>query len=633
MNMKIMHKTIKLSALTMSLVMSMSILAKAQYWQQEVDYKMEINVDAAKNQYQGTQTLVYTNNSPDELDKVYYHLYFNAFQPGSMMDERNKALSDSDPRVQSRISKLGEDEIGYHQIKSLTQDGQALQYKVEGTILEVDLASPLASGASTTLHMEYDAQVPLQIRRSGRDNKEGIRFSMSQWYPKLCEYDWQGWHANPYIGREFHGVWGDFDVTIIIDEDYIVGATGIELEAPGLETPRAATKEEARRQAARRKDFKKSKKRAWRFKAKDVHDFAWAADPDYEHTRLMTPSNVELNFYFQPGEKTSENWANLPKVMSAALEYINERYGKYPYGKYSFIQGGDGGMEYPMATLITGERSFNSLVGVSVHELMHSWYQHGLATNEALYPWMDEGFTSFASSDVMNWLIGQGLINGTYREDPQQGSYQGYIGFTASGMEEPLSTHADHYMTNAAYGVGSYVKGAVFAAQLRYIMGEETFYTAFKDYYDRWEGKHPTDYDFIRVMEDHADMELDWYREYMVNTTHTIDYGISNVKSIDGGVVVDLEKIGVFPMPLDVEVETRDGGKKVYHIPLRMMRGEKQEWAGDIPAEIMADWPWTHPSYQLQLPISIKELKSITIDPKNQMADVNKDNNSYEQAE
>jgi len=617
---------------TSLLVILAGITVSAQYWQQEVDYTMKIDVDAEANQYTGDQVLVYKNNSPDTLTRVYYHLYFNAFQPGSMMDERSLSIQDPDSRVATRISKLSPEEVGYHQIMSLTQDGAALQYKVEGTILEVSLQEPIVPGASTTFHMEYQAQVPLQVRRSGRDNREGIRFSMSQWYPKLSEYDAQGWHPNPYVGREFHGVWGDFDVTITIDEEYTVGATGRRLETPGVKANQAPDDMDKRARRAFKKRMKD--KKAWRFIAKDVHDFVWAADQDYEHTRQMTPSGVELHFYFQPGEKTSENWANLPRVMSAALEYISEKYGEYPFDKYSFIQGGDGGMEYPMATLITGERGFNSLVGVSVHELMHSWYQMLLGTNEALYPWMDEGFTSFASNDVMNYLIKEELINGTYREDPQQGSMTGYINFTASGMEEPLSTHADHYTTNGAYGVGSYVKGAVFAAQLRYIMGEQTFWTAFKDYFDKWSFKHPTDKDFIKIMEKHADMELDWYREYMVNTTHTIDYGVKGIKTGDDGhIIVTLEKIGKMPMPLDVYVTTRDGGQKIYHLPLRMMRGEKSEFPGEIPAEVMPDWTWTRENYELHLSVGMKELLMIEIDPLQQMADVNKDNNRYEQAE
>ncbi len=189
------------------LLLSSSATAQPDRWLQAVDYTMDIDFDVETHRFNGKQTIVYTNNSPDQLDRVFYHLYFNAFQPGSMMAVRASNLADGDGRL-TRISKLKDDEIGYTKVRSLQQDGADTQFEVVGTILEVTLPKPLAPNSKTTLVMEFESQVPVQTRRSGRDNKEGISYSMSQWYPKLCEYDYQGWHANPYVGREFHGVWG-----------------------------------------------------------------------------------------------------------------------------------------------------------------------------------------------------------------------------------------------------------------------------------------------------------------------------------------------------------------------------------------------------------------------------------------
>ncbi len=179
--------------------------------------------------------MVYTNNSPDKLDKVYFHLYWNAFQPGSEMDVRSQELGkilingrpDWDSRVKDRISKLTPSEIGYEKIKSLKMNGVAQPMQVHGTILEVDLTKPIAGNSSVTFDLVFEDQVPVQIRRSGRDNAEGIRYSMSQWYPKLCEYDYEGWHTEQYVAREFYGVWGDYDVTINLDKSYKIGATGV----------------------------------------------------------------------------------------------------------------------------------------------------------------------------------------------------------------------------------------------------------------------------------------------------------------------------------------------------------------------------------------------------------------------
>src|SRR5699024_4137491 len=196
------------------------------YWQQQVDYQMEIDMDVEAHQYQGWQEVKYTNNSPDTLHRLFYHLYFNAFQPNSMMDVRSRNIDDPDARIGDRIYHLRQDQIGYQKIESLAQNGKPVEYKVDGTILEVQLNEPLLPGKSVAMEMKWNSQVPLQIRRSGRDNKEGIAFSMTQWYPKISAYDEDGWHPDPYVSREFYGVYGTFDVKITIDADYLMGATG-----------------------------------------------------------------------------------------------------------------------------------------------------------------------------------------------------------------------------------------------------------------------------------------------------------------------------------------------------------------------------------------------------------------------
>ena len=214
----------KLLLLITSIFLSnVNFAQNSSYWQQHVDYKMEVDVNVKDYTYKGIQKLTYTNNSPDNLNKVFYHLYYNAFQPGSEMDERSRSISDPDKRVGDRISKLKEDEIGFINVKSLTQNGKGLKYKTVGTVLEVELNTPIKPGEQAIFDMKFDAQIPVQIRRTGRNNKEGL-LSMSQWYPKLAEYDFEGWHAHPYIGREFHGVWGDFD-KITLDKTFTVGGT------------------------------------------------------------------------------------------------------------------------------------------------------------------------------------------------------------------------------------------------------------------------------------------------------------------------------------------------------------------------------------------------------------------------
>jgi len=209
--------------LLLAFFVGLGISAQAQYWQQAVRYDMDVTMDVANHQYDGAQEITYTNNSPDTLHKAYFHLYFNAFQPESMMDVRSRNIADPDRRVRDRIEGLGPDRIGYQNVRVLTQNGSPLRWDVQGTVLKCELAEPLLPGQSTVFTMAWDAQVPEQVRRSGWNNKEGIEFTMTQWYPKLAEYDEDGWHADQYVGREFYGVWGSFDVKIHIHRDYVVG--------------------------------------------------------------------------------------------------------------------------------------------------------------------------------------------------------------------------------------------------------------------------------------------------------------------------------------------------------------------------------------------------------------------------
>ena len=570
------------------------------YWQQKVDYKMNIDMDVSNWQYKGTQELKYTNNSPDTLQRVFYHLYFNAFQPGSEMDVRSLTISDPDGRVGDRISKLSPSEIGFIKPTQLMQEGTEVNYKVEGTVLVVDLNKPILPGMSTSFYMEWDAQVPLQIRRSGRNNEEGVALSMTQWYPKLAEYDFQGWHADPYIAREFHGVWGDFDVTLTIDKDYVVGGTGYLQGTPS----------------------EKRKKKTWHFLAPNVHDFTWAADPEYIHDTYDGPNGVTLNFYYKNDPEIKENWKNLQPKTAALMAYFNEHIGPYPYKQYSVIQGGDGGMEYAMSTLITGKRKFGSLVGVTAHEMAHTWFQFLLATNESLHEWMDEGFTTYISSWAENEVMEGDNPN------PVSGSYRGYRFLALSGQEQPQTTHADRYNTNRSYGISAYSKGAVFLSQLGYVIGKENLDETLQRYFKEWAFKHPTPNDFIRVAEKVSGMELDWYLQDWTQTTNTIDYGIKDVSEEEAGTQVTLERIGLMPMPIDLYVTYEDGSQESFYIPLQMMRGEKQNPYPALKRTVLPDWTWANPVYTLTLPKG-KKVENMMIDASQLMADIHMENNTY----
>lgn len=591
-------------------------------WQQRAEYTMDVDFDHNKHQYSGVQKLVYFNNSPDELDKVFYHLYMNAFQPGSSMDVRSRTISDPDPRVTDRIFKLKPDEMGYLKIKSLTMNGMPCQFETVGTILEVILPEKIAPLSKVTFDFEFEGQVPIQIRRNGRMSREGVDYSMAQWYPKICEYDYQGWHANPYVGREFYGVWGDFDVTLHINKSYMLGGTGV------LQNPQEIGKGYSDNASPKIVNDKL----AWHFKAQNVHDFMWGADPDYKHVTQKADDGTLMHFFYIPSEKT-ESWAKLPAIMAKVFAFNAKHYGKYPYSDFAFVQGGDGGMEYPMSTLITGERPLSSLVGVAVHELFHSWYQGVLGSNESLYSWMDEGFTSFGSNYTMNYLKELGLIPGQKAEnDPMENDVRGYCRFALSGQEEPLSTHSDHFITNTAFSIGSYVKGATFLQQVKYIVGEDNFDKGMLQYFDTWKFKHPNANDFIRVHEKISGLELDWFKEYFVQTTYTIDYAVNNVVENSHKTKVTLRKIGEMPMPLDVVVTYSNGTTEMFYIALDILRGSKPIDNPKQKRTVLPRWQWTNATYDFEISAEKGKVTKVEIDASKRMADVKLENNIWNAA-
>ena len=584
----------------------------AQYWQQKVDYTMSVELEAESANYSGTQKLVYTNNSPETLSKVFYHLYFNAFQPGSDMAIRLKNGGDKNGRFKVNIDSLSLDQSGFLNVYSLKQNGKKTKIKEAGTILEVTLNEPIASGESTVLELNFNGHVPDLIRRAGKNSAEGVAFSMAQWYPKLCEYDVDGWNTDPYTGREFHGVWGDFDVKITLDKNYTVGGSGYLQNA----------KEIGKGYSDRKKPKTKKGKITWHFVAPNVHDFTFAADTEYVHDVYPGPNGVDLHFFYKNNPEIIENWKKLQPITASLMEYFNEKVGLYPYKQYSDIQGGDGGMEYAMCTLITGERKFGSLVGVTSHELAHSWFQFVLATNETKHEWMDEGFTTFISTLAVNEVLKEN------KPFPLERSYNGYLNLARSGVEQPQSTNANRYHYNYAYESTAYNKGAVFLGQLGYIIGNENLFKTLQAYYNEYQFKHPVPNDVRRIAERVSGIQLRWYLTDWTQTANTIDYAVGEVKAFEGGTQVVLERKGMMPMPLDILVEFEDGSKEIYYIPITLMRGGKEN-PYPFSWNIEKDWSWSNPKYILNIPKKTENIKLITIDPSFYLADLNRKNNTY----
>jgi hypothetical protein len=662
----------KILFVSLSFLFALTVFAQPDRWQQRVKYTMNIDMNVQTNQYTGKQKLEYWNNSPDTLHRVFFHLYWNAFQPNSMMDVRSRRqgtiimgrdrqgneVADWDPRVEDRIVNLSPDEIGFEKVSSIKMDGRPQKTKEHETILEVELDKPILPKSKVVFDMDWTAQVPLQIRRSGRDNPATqVRYTMTQWYPKMCEYDYEGWHPTPYVAREFYGVWGDYDVTISIDKNYMLGGSGYVANPNevgfGYQEKNASVKKPA------------GNKLTWHFLAPNVHDFAWAADPEYKHIVRQIPNGPTINViynaqasrlvfesmspqqraaYGNDFNKYAAGWdAQWNAVADAAVTvfpFIKKTFGDYPYKQYSFIHGGDGGMEYPNCTMIVGPS-----LGTAFHEWMHTWYQMMLGTNESEYPWMDEGFTEWATDRVEEYYRQQvsrknlannpaelrksdslALVPPAYH----QGIYRGYLNLARSGKEEPMTTHSDHYNTNYAYSSAAYSKGGVFMEQLGYIVGADVRDKILLEYYRQWRFKHPNATDFIRVAEKVSGIQLDWYKEYWVSSTKTIDYGIDSLWENNGVTNVRLRDIGLMPMPIDVKVTFKDGSSEWHYIPLNLMFGEKPAEEGQTPRKVYEEWKWTHPTYTISTNHNLMDIVSVEIDPSYRMADIDRKNNKIE---
>ncbi len=591
-----------------------TLFPQCDRWQQRVKYSMDVDLDVRSHRFTGTTTLQYFNNSPDTLREVFFHLYFNAFRPGSEMDVRSRTIEDPDSRVASRIAELLPEEMGELIVENMRQGAKAVELEHMGTVLRATLAQPLLPGKSTTLTYSFTGQVPVQVRRSGRNSSEGVAYSMAQWYPKLAQYDQRGWHAYPYVGREFYGIWGDFDVKLTLDSAYTVAASGV-LQNPEQIGHGYPTKKAIKRPTG--------DKLTWRFLAEKVHDFAWAADQDYVHFIEEVPNGPTFHFFHKDDPELAAVWKDLPGYMVKTLAFMNERFGEYPWPQYSFVQGGDGGMEYPMLTLITGKRRIGSLVGVSVHEFVHSWYHGMLASNEGRFAWMDEGMTQYASSMVMQELFPR-------QEAPHASAYRGYAALVESGKHEAPSIHGDHFLTNMAYGVTAYNFGEMFVHQLKAVMGEKTLAAGMLRYTEVCKFKHPEPIDFERVMEKQSGLELDWYFDQWINTTRTLDYGIQRILEVDGQLRITLERKGEMLMPVDVAVEDRTGKLSVYHIPISLMRGAKPEGSEEWPFTTLPAWQWTDPHYTFSVPGTVAGLAAVTLDPLDRTADMDRSNDRVE---
>lgn len=588
-------------------------------WQQRIRYAMDVKLDVVTNKLSGKQTITYTNNSRDTLSRIFLHLYWNAFQPNSMMDVSSRTTetlvvgrangresTDYDRRFKHRIIDLKPEEQGYCHVTKFLFNGRSQRMKEHETILEVMLDKKLLPGSTSVFQTEFENQVPLLTRRSGRDNAEGVRYSMGQWYPKVAEYDYLGWHADQYIRGEFYGVWGDFAVNITLDKNYKLGATGELMNASeigwGYDREGTPLKEIA------------GANRTWKFAAKNVHDFAWTADPNYKHITRKVPQGPLLHFIYKNDPAIDQKWQATADSCALMYPFMAKTFGPYPYPVYSFLHGGGGGTEYSMATMIR-THSYET----AVHEWCHSWYQMMMGSNEGLYGWLDEGFTGYMQAKVL-----ASVRNKDFYATADE--YRLYFTLARSPFNEPMSTPANFFNTNFAYNYNSYYKGSVFLRQLGYVIGEKAIDRLLLEYYRVWRFKHPNPDDFMRIAEKVSGMQLQWYKAFMVNTTKTVDYRIDSLWQDGNKTSIRMRRIGEMPMPIDMQITFKDGSKEMHYVPLDLMFGEKPA-EDSSTRKVYPAWKWTHDTYVIETNRKLSDISVAEIDPSMRLADMERKNN------
>lgn len=494
-----------------------SDLPAGHYFQQYVKYEIDVELIPELGRLEGKQKLVYVNHSPDTLNSLYFHLYLNKFRSGSYAFPFSKHTP------------------AYIDILSLKNEtGHELIYEIDNTILNLPLENSLAPNDSLILFFSFVSVLPQSESRLGYT---GDHFDVGNWYPVPAVYDRFGWHAEQHIDGEFYQEWGDYYVNITVPKDFIVGASGIllnpEVLPDSIDTP-------GRKVSYYDIQNLDTSTVTYRFVADDVHDFAWAADPEFVLIKRMS-GETELQFFvmsYRFGE-----WEKIIDDCVKGFEFLNANIGEYPYSKMTIIDAyvTAGGIEYPNIVFINDFISDRRQLAITVvHEMAHQWFYGLLGNNQTRYGWMDEGFATYYEIESTEYLWGTNdnfldRRNNLWSKffgfeiNARRHAYLNYFEYALTGKEEPVNTHHDQFQ-NDSY-TPQYEKTAVILFALRGMIGDSLFQTSIRNYFSEWKFRHPDPEDLFSSFEQTTNMELDWFWDQWLNKTWKYDYRIKDIKS------------------------------------------------------------------------------------------------------
>lgn len=547
---------------------------KAQeYFQQEVNYKIDVSLDDVNHMLEGFEEMEYINRSPETLDKIYIHLWPNAYENNKtalgkqLIDQRNDNLEFAEYADQGFIDSI-----------DFKVDGQDTKWEYDPEHIDVAIVylnTPLSPGKSLKITTPFRVKIPNgNISRLGH---VGESYQITQWYPKPAVFDKNGWNQMPYLTQgEFYSEYGSFDVSITLPKNYVVGATGdlqTESELEFLDQ----LAEETKKKYEDTKLFKKiegfpaseAEMKTIRYTQSNVHDFAWFADKRYE----VLKGEVELP---NTGRKVT-SWAMFSRnnyaMWEDAIEYLNDGTyyyskwnGDYPYNQVTAVDGtisAGGGMEYPNVTVIGQTSSKEELEVVIVHEVGHNWFYGLLGSNERDHAWMDEGLNTANEiryietkypknerlSDMMSGMADRFHLEHLNHHDMNDMTYAMSASY---GIDQPIELHSADY-SSLNYGAIVYSKTGLVYSYLRDYLGDKKFDEIMHLYFEKWHYKHPQPEDLRAVFEEETKEDLSWLFDDLTNTTGHIDYKIKKVKVKDGETVVTVKNVGQIPSPCRVD--------------------------------------------------------------------------------
>lgn len=615
----------------------------AAYWQQDVLYKINAEVNDQTDVISAEELLIYTNNSPDTLYEVYFHLYQNAFLKGGYLEQLNLANGFKQKFGKYELAGKGTT------IQRVLVNGELATPIIDFSIMKIKLKNPILPNTSATFQINFETYFDddgNQRRRMKmfKDDQGNKQYDGVHWYPRICVYDRKfGWETAQHLGKEFYGDFGQFDINLTLPSHYILDATGeLQNEAEVLpEELRAKLeisnfKDKPYGQAASVIIPIDGKTKTWRFKAVNTHDFAWTADPSYRIGEYVLPMpgnpRGKVRCISLVQEPHAAGWQDAAKFNALIIQTYSKDFGTYAYPKMIVADAREG-MEYPMLTLDNGRSP--GYYGLFAHEIGHNWFFGMVGNNETYRASLDEGFTQFLTHWSMSRLRGETKVNrNSYvgknyipMSSLDQTVMYGYLRDAILNLDMPLNTHSDDFNGALHHGGGYsnvYYKTATMLYNLQYVLGDSLFLGAMQHYFNQWKMAHPYFEDFRNSIIQYTHVDLNWFFDQWMETTKTINYSVSRVKPINKDTVaITFKRKGEMQMPIDFSISYKDNTSQNFYIPNTWFN--KQTAATVLPK--WTGWGMLNPTHTVLVPVTGK-VKDVIIDPSKRLADVNLLDNS-----